>query len=289
MHKPVLVKEVIKTLAPQIGDVVVDGTIGYGGHSTELLTQIESTGRLIGLDQDPVAIQFCQKVFSGISNVDLIQSNYSNLREVLRTLGVSSVDCILLDLGMSSVQLDQSNRGFTYLKTEPLDMRMNPGNQKTAETILNTFDKSELMQLFIEYGDIKYPEKLVDNIILQRPFKTTDDLINVIKKSFFFRQSRKRMLQIFAKVFQALRIEVNQELQHLTLLLNYILEMLSIGGRGAIITFHSIEDKLVKTFIKENKKQITLINKRVIQVSYADAKKNTRARSAKLRAFERIK
>ena len=262
----------------------MDGTVGYGGHAAELLSGL-TQGMLIGLDRDATAIQHSGKRFENIPCVKLVQANYDEFPRVLETLNIPKVSKILLDLGVSSLQIDQPGRGFSFQKDGPLDMRMS-SEGVSAEDILNTYTESELMRIFTEWGDLRYPQKLVTNLLNARTQglpKTTLELVQIIKKSFFFKNQRSLFMKTCSQVFQSLRMEVNQEMAHLTQCLEQIPLYMKPGGRLAIITFHSIEDRMVKTFFKARKDSFVPVTKKVISATYAQAGINPRAKSAKLR------
>jgi len=284
-HIPVLLKETLSLLELAPTDIVLDGTIGYGGHATEILKNIPN-GRLIGLDQDPVAIDHCKNQFKNQSNVTVIHGNFQNFDTLVPH--PESITRVLIDLGISSVHLDSSKRGFSYSKSEPLDMRMNPNSIQTAGSILNTYPEEKLATLFHNYGEFHAPVKLVTNIMAQRkitPFQLTDDFIAIIKKSFFFRNKRSVYLNTCARAFQALRIEVNDELNALKNFLVKITDQLPPNARVLVLSFHSLEDRMVKIHIKENKDTIERIQKKVVQATQAEIRSNSRAKSAKLRGF----
>ena len=289
-HIPVLYQACMEHLDIEPDDIVLDGTLGFGGHSQGILDQLGPQGRLIGLDQDPYAIQFCQSRFSNYPQTHLVQLNFSQFSKALANENVRFINKGLLDLGMSSYHLDSSERGFSFLKSEPLDMRMNPKNPLSATMILSDYSEESLTQMFQTYGDLYRCQKLVSNIIYfrkQHALETTDDLIQIIKKSFFFKNRRSLYMKTCSQVFQALRIEVNQEFDHLSSFLNQVLDFLAPKGRIAIISFHSSEDRLVKHFIKGHKSLIKPCYKGVLTASQTEIKQNSRSKSAKLRVFEK--
>jgi 16S rRNA (cytosine1402-N4)-methyltransferase len=289
-HIPVLLEEVLQRLDIHPGDIVVDGTLGFAGHAYEMAKALQNEGQFIGIDQDPEAILFSQQKLSAFQNSQLITDNYSNLPHILDHLGVPKVNKLLLDIGVSSWQIDQAKRGFSFQKDGPLDMRMSPKNPKSAQTILATYSAEELLAVFKNYGELYPAQTLVKNIVEWRkttPFFTTTDLTRVIKKSFYFNNQRAKMMKTFAQVFQALRIEVNQELDVLTHVLKILPDRIAIQGRVAIITFHSLEDRIVKQFFKAHKTAFKSVGSK-LKPSYHDAKDNPRARSAVLRVYERV-
>jgi 16S rRNA (cytosine1402-N4)-methyltransferase len=320
MHIPVLLQETLNGLQVGPDDIVLDATVGFGGHSSEIIKRLTGSGMLIGLDTDPKAVEHCRKKFADYSNVHIFHLSYREFPEALKDLNINKISKVVADLGFSSYQLDLSGRGFSHLKEEPLDMRMKlPGgtlskenkDSEPASFILNTYSKEELIYTFKEYGELYNCHKLVENILEYRQEKrigTTGQLVELIKKSFFFQNSRKKFLKTCALVFQALRIEVNQELANLLLFLEKLPNYLSGKSRVAIISFHSLEDRIVKKYISEHKKnkehvskyqpkqkeqeqeqtqtRIKAINKRVIQATQEEITNNIRAKSAKLRVFE---
>lgn len=289
-HIPVLADDVIERLAIQPGDIVLDGTIGFGGHSALMLERLQNRGLLIGMDQDPDAIAYCNTRFAGTDKVKLFSGNFSRFPDALTEFGVTGVTKVLLDLGISSPQLDSSGRGFSFLKTEPLDMRMDTTRSGTAAHILNTYSADRLTFMFQDYGDLRHPDKLVRTLLERRrekPFKTTDDLKEVVKKSFFFRNQRSVMIKTMSQVFQALRIEVNKEFENLSLFLSQLDAWLLPDGVAAVITFHSGEDRLVKRFVMGHKDLYEPVVKGVIPPSQDEIRRNPRAKSAKLRVFRK--
>ncbi|MAH81601.1 MAG: hypothetical protein CMP39_08035 [Rickettsiales bacterium] len=288
-HQPVLLDAVLDYLSLQKGDVILDGTIGYAGHSEHFVKLIGSDGFLIGIDQDQTAIKFCQKQFSYSPNVALFNTNFENAKNCLKKTGHPHVDALFVDLGMSSVQLDSETRGFSFQTDAALDMRMNQEAVLSAYDVLHSYSEKELSDVFFKYGQLHQNKILVRHIIEARKTKlnTTNDLIAIVKKSYFFKNSRKRYIKTLAQVFQAIRIEVNKELLVLETLLTQIEGLVAPGGRIAILSFHSLEDKLVKRFFKERKPIFKPLNKQVIKASNEEIALNSRAHSALLRCYER--
>lgn len=260
-HIPVLLNETIDILDIRKTDIVLDGTIGFGGHSSQILAKL-SSGKLIGLDQDPNAIAFCKKSYK---NIVLENINFADFAKVLAKHKIKKLDKVLLDLGMSSYQLDSDDRGFSFQGSQPLDMRMNVNNELTGAKILNSYSAEQLIELFKTYGELYRPEKFVSKILEQRPYQTTDELVQTIKKGFFFRNKRHVFMRTCSQVFQALRIEVNQELIVLNKFLDTILDYLNPEARIAIITFHSLEDRIIKNFGKANKFKLKKLTTKVIK------------------------
>ena len=290
IHTPVLLEEVLHYLDIQEEDYVMDGTIGFGGHSQEISKRLSAAGKLIGFDQDQVAYTYAKEKFQHQPNIMVVNENFSHFKEALTRLGINHLTKILLDLGMSSYHIDESLRGFSYLKNETLDMRMDPKNNKlTAAIVLNTYPKADLEKIFTDYGEIFKPFHLIENIVEKRktaPFSMTEDLITIIKKSFYFHNKRFLYLKTLSQVFQALRIEVNQELVVLDNFLEQLLTYLPAKSRVAVITFHSLEDRIVKKFCLKNALALKIIAKKAIKPKQKEINLNKRAKSAKLRVFE---
>jgi len=290
LHVPVLLKETLAYLHVQAEDIVLDGTIGFGGHSHPIHTLLNPKGLLLGLDQDKDAIAFCETFFSEARNVRLFHKNFSDFPSVLQSLSLPSVSKIFLDLGVSSHQIDSSTRGFSYLREESLDMRMNTSEAISAKAFLNTASEEELRRVFQTFGEIRKPDKLVANILFFRKKKsieTTSDLIQLIKSSFYFRNQRSLYIRACAQVFQAVRIEINNEFYHLARFLNHVPFYLITGGRIGIITFHSLEDRLVKRFFK-SQPGFALCHKKAIKPTQEEIRRNPRSKSAVLRVFEKF-
>jgi 16S rRNA (cytosine1402-N4)-methyltransferase len=275
-HIPIMVTEILDLLDIQPNDTVLDGTIGFGGHAQHILPLLTS-GHYIGIDQDETAISYCKKIVTS-TKIRLIHDNYSNAKNysIVATK-------VLLDLGFSSYQLDSSGRGFSFLKDDPLDMRLSTKTPQTAADILNTTPKNKLSDLFYYYGDLIHNKRLVETIIKHRPVHTTAQLHSIIKKSYVFR-NRSQLMKTCSQVFQALRIKVNDELTHLTQFLESLPQLLAPDARIAILTFHSGEDRLVKQFVNQHP-QLKKINKKVIVARQDEIKNNSRAKPAKLRGI----
>lgn len=304
-HIPVLLQEAISGLRLNQGDIVVDATFGGGGHSTVLLEKVGPTGRVIAFDRDQSAFTRFQKEQSVPVNLILVHANYSEIAQVLQEQGVQQVDAILADLGFSSDQIEDSGRGMSFLLEGPLDMRLNQEEGKTASELINTLSVSELARIFREYGDESQALKIakaIDRSRKEQPITTTIELANLIKKILPTKGFQDR--HPATKVFQALRIAVNQEREHLARFLDSTVDTLRAGGRLAIISFHSGEDRLVKQFLTEaakscvcpksfpmcrcdKKATFKLVLRKGIRASIQEVAKNPRARSAVLRLAER--
>jgi len=295
-HETVLLEEAIKYLNIKEDGVYVDGTLGGAGHSQLILNHLKS-GHLYAFDQDLYAINVAKDKLKGYNNKTVIHDNFANIKKQLKDNNVSGIDGILLDLGMSSFQIDDETRGFTYLKDTNLDMRMDLTQETTAADIVNNYSKDELANIFFKYGDEENSFKIVNEIIRRRPLTKTFELVNICDRINYKRKGHSAK-----KVFQALRIEVNKELEVLETLLEDIIELLNPGGRIVIITFHSLEDRIVKHFYKEQseykvpkgiplinipKMPLKIITRKPIYPTEEEIKENSRAKSAKLRVAER--
>jgi 16S rRNA (cytosine1402-N4)-methyltransferase len=288
VHQPVLVREVLRLLAPQPGQTIVDGTVGAGGHAQHILKLIGPRGTLFGLDRDAEMLDRAGTVLSAkpqAANCHLVQASYSELRTVLDRYHVAAVDGILLDLGLSSDQLADDRRGFGFASTE-LDMRFDPREGRPASELLATADESELERIFREYGEEPHSRQIAAEIVQrrrQRPIATAVELSDLVARLRLSR-SRAAKPQAAAQVFQALRIAVNEELRHLETMLHQVFrETLRAGGRAVVITFHSLEDRLVKTAFRDKDQWENLTAKPVTATS-VEKKMNPRSRAAKLRA-----
>lgn len=307
MHISVLLDEVINGLNLKEDGIYVDCTLGYAGHSSAILKKI-TRGCLFAIDQDSDAILYSEKKLSEISsNFCIIESNFVNLKEELNKRSIESVDGFLFDLGVSSVQLDEADRGFSYHSDAKLDMRMSRKQKLSAYEVVNEYSESELAKIFFLYGEEKYSKSVAKNIIKHRsvkPIETTLELSDIITNSMPFKARREK--HPARKVFQAIRIEVNNELGVLEQSIKDALSMLNIGGRIAVITFHSLEDRIIKNIFKEATDidirvkglpdipekylpDYALVNRKAVQASIEELEANHRSRSAKLRIIERIK
>ena len=299
-HKSVLFDEAIDSLNIDPSKIIVDGTAGGGGHSKEIAKRAK---RLIAIDQDPDAIKVLNERLSDFDNVTVVQNNFENIKEITHSLGIEKVDGILLDLGVSSFQLDTAERGFSYHKAAPLDMRMSKEGM-SAYDVVNTYSEEKLADILFRYGEEKFARRIAKNIVLtrqQKPIETTFDLVDVIKMSY--PQKAMRDSHPARKTFQAIRIEVNAELDRLEKTLDSAIDCLSEGGRLSVITFHSLEDRAVKekfvnwanpcTCPKEfpicvcGKKPKGKMPFKSKAPSKEELSENPRARSSRLRCFEK--
>ena len=307
MHISVLLQESIDSLEIKEDGIYVDCTLGYAGHSGEILKRIKR-GHLFAFDQDQKAIDASSKKLNEIgNNFTLIKSNFAYLKEKLNELGVKKVDGILFDLGVSSPQLDEKDRGFSYHHDAKLDMRMDQTSNFSAYDVVNSYSEKELSRIIFQYGEEKYANSIARNIVLarnQRPIETTFELVDIIKR--FMPEKAKRDKHPARKTFQAIRIEVNHELDILESSLKDAASLLKVGGVLAVITFHSLEDRIVKNVFKELTNvdsmvkglpsipeeylpDFRLVNHKPIIPSEDELQQNNRSRSSKLRVIKRIK
>ena len=300
-HRSVLLHECIDALAIKPDGIYLDGTLGGAGHSLEICKRL-TTGRLIGVDRDTVALEAAKKRLEAhLEKVTLVHSNFSELRAILDSLDIACVDGMLFDLGVSSPQLDDGERGFSYMADAPLDMRMNERGGMTAADVVNRYDEEALARLFYLYGEMKNSRSLASAIVKKRQtetINTVEQLINVVKPLM----GRERVKKDMAKVFQALRIEVNHEMDALQEMLEAALRVLRPGGRLTVLTYHSLEDRMVKNFMRagniEGKVEqdffgnrlspMRPVNNKVIVPTAEEQERNPRSRSAKLRIAEKV-
>lgn len=307
-HVSVLLRETIEQLNIRPDGIYVDGTLGGGGHAFEVCSRLSDKGRLIGIDQDADAIAAAGKRLQKFKDrVTIVRSNYCNMRRELQKLGIERVDGIVLDLGVSSYQLDSAGRGFTYREDAPLDMRMDQRQTRTARTIVNEYSEQELFRVIRDYGEDKFAKNIAKHIAAARakkPIETTGELTEIIRAAI---PAKVRMNggHPAKKTFQAIRIELNKELEVLKDSLDDMIDLLKPGGRICVITFHSLEDRIVKTIFKTNENPCTcpsnfpvcvcgnkpkgrLVVKKPIVPGEEELTKNKRSKSSKLRVFERI-
>ena len=302
-HYSVLLNEAIENLNIKEDGIYVDATLGLGGHSSKILEKL-TTGHLYAFDEDKMAIDYADKRLAKINtNYTIIKSNFVNLKAKLEELGVTAIDGIVFDLGVSSPQIDTASRGFSFSKDGLLDMRMDTDSSLTAEQVVNEYKKEELTNIFFNYGEEKQSRLIANKIVAKRPIKTTLELVKVILEAvganYFYKNHPER------KIFQAIRIEVNKELSVLKDVLPDVTDILKTQGRMVIITFHSLEDRIVKKYMKEESKvsdlvkglpeipatyqpKLKLITKKPILPSSEELEANSRSKSAKLRVAEKI-
>ncbi|MBH50304.1 MAG: hypothetical protein CMG69_06110 [Candidatus Marinimicrobia bacterium] len=286
-HIPVMVEEVLLYLKVKPDCVYVDGTIGQGGHSRKILSKLSSEGKLVGIDRDEEVLEHChQEFFTSYSQLSLYHNSYHNLFKVLQSEGLNTVDGIVLDLGLSSVQLGSENRGFSFSKNSMLDMRFDRSNGKPAAQLLQKLSLKELENILKNFGEERYYKKIAYKIKQTPDLITTTDLKKIVQASTPPANRNKS----FARVFQAIRIAVNKELEILDKFLNNFIECLSPNGKIVVISYHSLEDRIVKQSFKKLKQDrlLNILTKKPLQPNQDELKKNSRSRSAKLRAAERI-
>lgn len=302
-HKPVLYKEIIHALQPQSGGRYVDGTLGAGGHARGILEACSPDGHLLGLDVDPQALALARETLAPYEGrTHLEQASYITITKQLAALKWDFVDGIVLDLGASSMQFDNAERGFSFMQDGPLDMRFGSNAFQSAEDIVNTYDERDLADLIFRYGEDRDARRIAKAIVMSRPLRTTRELVAVIEKASPRRGDRTHPA---TQTFQALRIAVNEELSSVESVLPQAVAALRSGGRCAVISFHSLEDRIVKDYFREQSKDIVnppyeriyeverkavveIINKKPIVASDEEVKDNPRARSAKLRVIEKL-
>ena len=294
-HIPVLIKEVIKYLDPKPNENFIDCTIGQGGHAKLILEKTLPEGKVLGIDADSRQIENSKLQLENFKErIILVNDSYSNLKDIIEKANFEPINGILLDLGMSSEQLEESKRGFSFQKDEMLDMRYYDKNQNelTAEKIINEWKQADIEEILKEYGEERFSRQIANKIVEERKvkeIKNTFQLVEVIKKAVPVKFQFGR-IHCATRVFQALRIAVNDELNNLTKVLPQIISVLSPGGRIAIISFHSLEDRIVKNFFKEKDKDkvIKILTKKSITADFEELRENHRSRSAKLRAVIKI-
>ena len=305
-HKPVMLQECIEGLQIKPNGIYVDGTMGGAGHSIEIVKRLSKDGRLIGIDRDEEALKASKERLAEYKNVTYIHDNHDNIKEILQKLEINQVDGILLDLGVSSYQLDERNRGFSYLGENELDMRMDKGQELTAKRVVNYYSEKELANIIYEYGEERFSRQIAKNICNYRKEKTittTKELVEIIEKSI--PKSKQNDGHPAKRTFQAIRIEVNNEIKPLYNTVKDCIDCLKPQGRLCIITFHSLEDRAVKNAYIEAKGKCTcpsdlpycvcgaktlgkIITKKPIIATEEEQEENSRSKSAKLRIFEKI-
>lgn len=288
MHQPVLLDEVLEYLDIKPGEVVVDGTLGFGGHSLQMLKKIGNSGKLIGIEQDTEVIEMVSENLSG-KNIFLVNANFERFGEILQGLKVKKVDKILFDLGVSSFHFDKSGRGFSFQKDEPLDMRLSDQVQTTAADLVNALSRKELADLIYDLGDETMSRQIAAAIVENRrkaKIVSTSQLTSIIESAV----PRRGKINPSTKTFQALRIAVNNELGVLLSVLPQAIDSLKKGGRIAVISFHSGEDRIVKNFLKtqKNEKRIEILTKKPVMAACREINDNPRSRSARLRVAQKI-
>jgi len=286
-HSPVLFKEVLEYLNIKKNGIYVDGTVGLGGHSNQILEYLSNKGRLIGVDRDFRALEICKNNLNKKNqNFSLHNDSYDNINSILNSQNIKTVDGILLDLGLSSYQLNDSERGFSFNSNGELDMRFDTSQSTKAKDILNHYETNQLADIIYKYGEERRSRVIAKNIIKVRPLDKISDLVEAIRVSTPPKNRKKSI----ARVFQAIRITVNDELKKLDEFLSFFYKNLNIGGIIAIISFHSLEDRIVKHQFKRLEKEsvLKIITKKPITPSEKELNLNRRARSSKLRVAERV-
>ncbi|MEZ3504404.1 MAG: 16S rRNA (cytosine(1402)-N(4))-methyltransferase RsmH [Lachnospiraceae bacterium] len=306
-HYSVMLKETIEQLNIRPDGIYVDGTLGGGGHAFEVCRRLSAEGHFYGIDQDAAAIEAAKERLAEFGDkVTILRSNYCRMKEELKNKGISGVDGIVLDLGVSSYQLDEAGRGFTYREDAVLDMRMDQRMEKTARDIVNDYSETDLYRVIRDYGEDKFAKNIAKHIVLARkekPIETTGELTEIIKAAIPMK-IRMQKGHPAKQTFQAIRIELNQELEILRSSLDDMIALLNPGGRICVITFHSLEDRIVKTIFRNNENPCTcpshfpvcvcgnvskgkVMTRKPIVPSERELEENSRSRSAKLRVFER--
>ncbi|MBE6049864.1 MAG: 16S rRNA (cytosine(1402)-N(4))-methyltransferase RsmH [Clostridium sp.] len=306
-HVSVLLNECLEGLDIKEDGIYVDCTLGGAGHSSHILQRLSSDGLLIGIDQDKDALKAAKEKLKEFENVQFVHNNFYNIDSILETLDIPKVDGILMDLGVSSYQLDEGERGFSYMQDAPLDMRMNRENSFSAYDVVNTYSVDELFKVIKDYGEEKFARRIANFIVERRaekPIETTLELVDIIKDAIPAK-ARREGPHPAKRTFQAIRIEVNGELRILNKAIEDGVNRLNKGGRMAIITFHSLEDRIVKHKFREladpctcpkefpmcvcgKKPLVKLVSRKAIDPSKEEVEENPRSRSAKLRIVERI-
>ena len=306
-HVSVLLNECIENLNIKPDGIYVDGTMGGAGHSLEIVKKLSEKGMLIGIDRDEEALAVAKERLKEFNNVKYVHDNHDNIDEIIKNLNIKGVDGILLDLGVSSYQIDEKTRGFTYMDDGPLDMRMDKSQKLTAEYIVNKYKEQDLARIIFEYGEEKFSRKIARNICEYRKNKkieTTGELVKIIEKSIpgKFREKNSHPAK---RTFQAIRIEVNNEIEPLYKTIKNSITALNSKGRLCVITFHSLEDRMVKKAYVDAEGKCTcpkdlpycvcgnvslgkIITKKPILPTEKEMQENSRSRSAKLRVFEKI-
>jgi len=290
IHCPVLPLETIKFLAPKSNGIYVDGTLGLGGHTEAILRKSAPHGRVVAFDWDEAAIAKSRERLSSFGDrLTIVRRNFSEIAEGLDEVGVDKVDGILIDIGLSSLQLDQGGRGFSFQRDEPLDMRMDTRGTATAATILNKGTEQELADIFYYYGEEKQARRIASYVVKERtlsPFETSKQFADLVARAVP-RAFHPKRIHVATRVFQALRIAVNTELENLAGILESGVPRLLPGARFCVISFHSLEDRMVKRRFRENK-ELKVLTKKPLVASPEEQKENRRSRSARLRVAEKL-
>ena len=306
-HIPIMLNEIITGLNINPDGIYIDCTLGGAGHSTEIIKRLSQNGRLIGIDKDEEALSVCKERLSKFQNVTFVHNDFKNIEEIFSELNLVQVDGVLIDLGVSSYQIDNAERGFSFNNNGRLDMRMDKSQEFSAYEVVNNYSEEKLVKIFYEYGEESFAKQIARNIIkarAEKPIETTFELKEIIENSI----PKKILYKLGGaskKVFQAIRIEVNGELDKLNTTLEFLISKLKPGGRIAVLTFHSLEDRIVKNVFKQHstncicppkapicicnhKADVVLINKKPIVASSEEMKQNSRSTCAKLMIIEKI-
>lgn len=286
-HQPVLLHEVVEALHPSPGDRIVDCTVGPGGHAEALLEQLGPSGRLLGIDADPDAIELARGRLSRFGgSAILVNRSFADLASVCNEYGFHAVDGILFDLGLSSMQVDSPERGFSFQRDAPLDMRFDPSLELTAADIVNSYPERDIARILREYGEERHARRIARSIVRSRPITSTVRLARLVEQVLGSRRGR---IHPATRTFMALRIAVNQELDSLSSALAQTPDLLAPGGRLVVISYHSLEDRIVKQFMRSQARDsvLQLVSRKVVRPTSLEIESNPRSRSAKLRIAER--
>ncbi|HEV2029822.1 MAG TPA: 16S rRNA (cytosine(1402)-N(4))-methyltransferase RsmH [Candidatus Dormibacteraeota bacterium] len=304
-HQPALLQEVIELLQPRVGAVAIDCTLGQAGHARQILERITPGGRLLGIDRDPAAVDAARVALAHYGPaVVIVHGRFSELGSISAQNGIEKADLVLFDFGLSSNQIDAPERGFSFRGEGPLDMRMDPGSSLTAAKLVNEYDAGEIERIIREYGEERWARRIAQFIVARRPLRTTRDLAEAVEAAIP-RKAWPRDINVSTRTFQGLRIAVNDELGEIEEGLRAALSILTPGGRMATISFHSLEDRLVKSFFNVESKDcicpsqqpvctcghratLRIVTRRVVRPSDEEVAANPRARSARLRVAEKI-
>ncbi len=286
-HTPVLVEEVLRFLQPRPGGVYVDATVGTGGHAERILQLSSPDGRVVGIDRDAQALEVASRRLAVFGDrVRLLRGDFAALEALARQAGAVPADGVLMDLGVSSLQLSKPERGFSFQEEGPLDMRMDPSQPQTAADLVNTLSEAELAELLRRYGEEPFARRIARAIVRHRPLRTTTELVEVVRRAVP-RHAWPRRIHVATRTFQALRIATNRELEALEQALRQLPEVLGPGGRAVVVAFHSLEDRIVKRAFNSDPRLRPLVRK-PLRPSPQEVARNPRARSARLRAAERV-
>ena len=309
IHVPVLLKEVLYYLNLKQGDIIFDGTLGGAGHTVEIIKAIAPTGKVIGVDLNGQTISTATSRLRDFSkNVVLVNDNFANIKKILKRINIKSIDGMLLDLGLSSFLIEKSKRGFSYLKNEKLDMRFGNGDHISAFDVVNKYSQGKLTEIFRKYGEERWSKSIAKNIVNHRKsgdIKTTGELVEIIKDSIPRKFKYQRRGHPAKRIFQAIRMEVNKELDNLKMAIEDGFKMLKSGGRMVIISYHSLEDRMVKSSFLEyegkctcppdfpvckcgREKRAEIITKKVVRPRLEEISSNPRSKSARLRVLEKL-